>query len=452
MHLGSTEIAKAFLGTNLVFQKGGVTPYSRLPQGFTELAYVGTDSSAWLDTGVAGATDLEITARFSVSNFIQFGAIYGNRIDGDHNCCRAVLYSNNQLAVDGGNGSNGNWIYDFFLNQVHTLRVDTTTAYLESTSTNISASPLSGNTNNICLGSNSVINPNTSRNIGLRIFAFIIKKSGVVILNLVPAMRDNDSAVGFYDLVNDAFLKSETGVAFMAGPVAKYSDGMLLALHWDGSDNPSSSRWYDRIGNQYFTLTNGTHGDGYFEFLNPNAASAVAYARLNGTLPDLGYHWKIVIDAEVKINQSVLSTKVPFDFGAYGEVSSNKCGADVSLSASQSKWIGVFKLNGNDSSSTYGTDSSSMPVEPELSGAEKWIRRTITIGVRASSVTGKDESFIIVKNIGTSVSATPFTPIRCNRWFAGTSYLSRSMVTPSNDYKYATNTRIHSIKVYYETE
>lgn len=53
MPIGSTEIQKTYLGSDLVYQGG-------LPSGYTELQYVTTDSNAYIDTGIAGATDLEI--------------------------------------------------------------------------------------------------------------------------------------------------------------------------------------------------------------------------------------------------------------------------------------------------------------------------------------------------------------------------------------------------------
>jgi len=47
MFLGSVEIVKAYLGTALVFQKGGNLPY-------TPVAYIETDGDAYIDSGIKG--------------------------------------------------------------------------------------------------------------------------------------------------------------------------------------------------------------------------------------------------------------------------------------------------------------------------------------------------------------------------------------------------------------
>lgn len=225
MYLGDTEIAKAYLGNDLVFQKGGSPtppqPQPILPAGFTELAYVATDSNAYIDTGVAGATDLEITSRFLVANYVQYGAIYGNYVDDNHKANRVILASSTSMYVGGGNNISAQ-ISGLSLDAVHSLSVSGTSAVMDGVSTAITSASLTDNTTNICLGNRNVSSP-VSRDLGLRIYAFEIKKDGTTVLNLVPAMRDSDGAVGFYDLVSDSFVKSLTGTEFTAGPANNYA-------------------------------------------------------------------------------------------------------------------------------------------------------------------------------------------------------------------------------------
>lgn len=448
MYFGTTEIAKAYLGTSLVFQKGGSTAYSRLPSGFTELAYVGTDSTAWINTGVAGTTDLEVTARFCVGTYVQYGAVYGNWVSDSYKACRVILASTTSLHAGGGN-SLATTVSNFNTNRVHTLVVTSSSAKLESASTSISAGSQTANTNNICLGNRSTTNP-TTRDIGLRIYAFSIKKSGTSVLNLIPARRESDSAIGFYDLTNMTFLKSETGTSFTAGPDAVYSDRMLLALHWDGTDALSSSKWYDKIGNQYYTLTNSTHGDDYYEFLNSSPSSASAYGRMNGALPDLGYHWKMVVKCAVKTQSSNPTNLVAVDFSSIGNSGTGTCATNIALNSSTRKWGLNPKFDGNSSASTYAPDSSALAEDTEMSTTGIWLLRTITFGVRESATTGMDESFISIPALGTSAVSSPFAPIRFNRWATLGMYMARSAINPSSSYKYATNARIYDIKIYYE--
>lgn len=209
VYLGAVGIGKAFLGNDLVFQGG-------LPAGFTQLQYVSTDSTAYVDTEVEGAVDLEVLIKFYCSSFIQYGAIYGNYLDENHNCCRTILANANALYVGGG-ANLSQRVNGFSTLNIHTLSVSKTSAYLNGTRTAISAASKTANTTKICLGNRSVTAPVT-RDLGLRIYSFKIAKNGTPVLNYVPCVRDSDSIAGFYDLVAGAFVRSTSGTDFTAGP------------------------------------------------------------------------------------------------------------------------------------------------------------------------------------------------------------------------------------------
>ena len=237
-----------------------------------------------------------------------------------------------------------------------------------------------------------------------------------------------------------------------ASTVVKYAESpeeMTLIRHWDGRDAPTSSQWKDRIANQYWTITKGTHPSSYYQFLNTNPASVAQYATLNGVLPDLGYHWKIVLDCGIRTENTNPSTFYPLDFSSVISVASGKCAVAVGLSSSSQKWMLGPKFNGNDSGPTYNVSTASMTTET-ITNSQVWIRRTVTFGVRSSSVPGKDETFLYVPEKGEAISSNPFTPIRLNRWDSSkSSFLARSCTTPNSTYKYATSCRIYDIKVYY---
>lgn len=449
MYLGSTAIGKAYLGSNLVFQRrSSPSPSGRLPDGYTELAYVATNSSAWINTGIAGSTSLEVRIRFSVGNYVQNGSIYGNYIDESHKCNRAILASASSLYVADGN-SFATSVDGFSPNMLHTLSVSSGTASLESATTSISGTTLTANTSNICLGNRSVSNTD-SRDIGLRVYSFIIKDSGTTVLNYVPARRESDSSIGFYNLANSTFVKSETGTAFTAGPVAEYSGQMLKCLDWDGEDAAVSSKWYDSIGNQYFTISSGTHGTDYHQFLNSIPFSASQYATLFGALPDLGYHWKVVADVAIRTQARNPTIFCPIDFGSLGATDSGTSAFSFLVSASTGNWSCNPKFNFS------GSYYPSFPLgkfnitAETITTSETWIRRTVTVGVRASSTSGKDEAYISVDGRG-SATSEEFTPMRFNNWMTGKNYIGRGNINPSPNYPYATSCRIYSIQVYYET-
>lgn len=432
---------------------GGPTPsYRRLPDGYKERAYMdANEGNAWIDTGVAGAADLTISVRFSISKYVQYGAVYGNYIDESHKNNRVILNSATQLLAAGG-ANKSNVISGFSCNRIHTVTVNSTTTYLESASTSMASTSDTNNTSNICLCS-SRVNPPSVKDIALRIYAFSITKSGTPLLNYVPCTRMSDDKPGFYDLVNSTFVPSSSSADFVAGPVAEYSGQLLKCLDWSGSRNPTSSgNWYDSVGNQYWAVTNGTHGTDYYEFTNTNPASASQYATLFGSLPDLGYRWKVVADVAVKSQSSNPTRFVPFDFGGLGTVSSGTCGVCPNISMTNSKWWWGLQppFNGPSSVSTYAADDYHLSNETGLLTQDTWVRRKITFGVRASETIGKDETFMEVNGLaGYIKSSTPYTSIRFNRWMTPM-YIARSLTNPSSSYKYATTVRIYSLKIYYE--
>lgn len=227
------------------------------------------------------------------------------------------------------------------------------------------------------------------------------------------------------------------------GPVDPY----VLIRHWDGTDAPDSSKWYDKVGNQYWSLTNATHGSNYYEFLNSAPRTSTARGQLNGALPDLCYHWKIVADVEVKVNTSA-TAMIALDFGATGTVGSGKCAVSMYLDTSSQRWLPNAKFDGNSSSSTYNPVLTNL-VDPDFAN-NAWLHRTITVGVKESSTPGKDVTYMNVSDVGYGETATPFDPIRFDRWESNVSYIARSRVAPSRTYLYSTNVRIYDLKVYYE--
>ena len=209
--LGTTAIGKAYLGTDLVFQTG-----PSLPAGYTRLQYVGTDSRAYVDTGVAGAKDLEVSVKWYAGTYVQYGAVYGNYMDESHKVNRAILNGTTTLFVAGGDNLAMS-VGGSSIGAVHTLTVTKTVATLDGRDTNIAASSQQDNTTNICLGSR-MANPPTFRDIGLRIYSFSIKKAGELVINYIPCKRDSDSVAGFYDMVSESFVPSSTSTPFTAGP------------------------------------------------------------------------------------------------------------------------------------------------------------------------------------------------------------------------------------------
>lgn len=248
--------------------------------------------------------------------------------------------------------------------------------------------------------------------------------------------------------IGEAGVNNSSTIAKLNPSMGEVPDTFTLVRNWDGTTNLSSNQWKDTVANQYWTMTGSpTHGTDYYEFANTNPATASKYGTLNGNLPDLGYHWKIVADVAFRTSSSNPTTFIPFDFGSVGSVSDGKCAVCCGWSASNGKFAPNAKFNGNNSAGTYNPDFSTMEAE-SITTSTVWIRRTVIFGVRSSNVSGKDEMFVYIPEKGEARTSTPFTPLRFNRWESGKSFLSRSQIAPASGYKYSTYSRIYSIKVY----
>ena len=248
--------------------------------------------------------------------------------------------------------------------------------------------------------------------------------------------------------IGEAGVNDSSTIAKLNPSMGEVPDNFTLVRHWDGTTNLSSSKWNDKVASQYWTMTGSPiHGTDYYEFANTNRISATKYGTLNGALPDLGYHWKIIADVSFQTRSSNPTYFLPIDFGSIGSVSSGACAVCCGWAASSGKFFTNSKYDGNDSAGTYNPNFSTMAAET-ITTSQVWIRRTVIFGVRSSSVSGKDETFVYIPEKGEAITSTPFTPIRFNRWESNKSYLARSMINPGSSYPYATYCRIYDIKVY----
>lgn len=76
MHLGSTKIAKAYLGSDLVYQKSGVVPPSPLPYD-SKVEYLASDGNAYIDTGI---TINRGAVKFLIDMNIPSNSLSGNQV------------------------------------------------------------------------------------------------------------------------------------------------------------------------------------------------------------------------------------------------------------------------------------------------------------------------------------------------------------------------------------
>lgn len=132
MHLGSTTIAKAYLGSDLVYQKSGVTP--PLPYD-AELEYLESSGTQYIDTLFKPNKDTKMDVVYmfrSYSTLIPFGVRdSGDAYDAKNGIFRTNMRSYGRVAFGNGTGTNTNvYVGNSYFN-VYDIFFDKNEVYLD---------------------------------------------------------------------------------------------------------------------------------------------------------------------------------------------------------------------------------------------------------------------------------------------------------------------------------
>lgn len=182
---------------------------SRLPDGYTEIEYIENTSQAYINLGIDpyNATGNSFTVESTFSSYTQSNLTY----------LISCEYTNKPY-----NGFVARWNRSSIELVGNSVGVDTTaqnipngdgtsaiTFHSDSTTTNNGNTPIT---------LFSGLNRNSPWRYGKgRLYALKMTLNNSVVRELVPAMRDNDSKYGMYDIVNDVFYLSSNSYNFSGG-------------------------------------------------------------------------------------------------------------------------------------------------------------------------------------------------------------------------------------------
>lgn len=205
-------------GTKYIFSgdsQGGyewVESPSRLPVGYTEVEYIENQNMACIDTGFKPNQDTRIVAEMQAVSSTSWGKYFAV---GGYDKTSAVL-------IDYENGVTGtlhlSWgtatgwtivssvVGDY---NVHTYDWNKNQVYRDNTLVHTFTYGNFQSTYNLCIFVNSTGNGTyeTTQNHYLKgkMYSFKVYDNGTLVRDLVPCIRDNDSKVGAYDIVNSVF-------------------------------------------------------------------------------------------------------------------------------------------------------------------------------------------------------------------------------------------------------
>jgi hypothetical protein len=200
-------------GLNYLKLFGG-TEQRNLPSGFTQVEYIESTGTQWIDTGYKPNNNTSIDIKFSTSSAQHF--VFGSRKDtiGDDQQ-RFCLYA----TINKFNPQYGNTNYadadGFVTSTAYQVQMDKNGLVVDGiTIRDFNSENFTGENNLILFGNNTNGTVVSAEN---RIYYSKISENGTMVRNLIPARRNSDNVLGMYDTITDTFFTNAGTGTFTAG-------------------------------------------------------------------------------------------------------------------------------------------------------------------------------------------------------------------------------------------
>jgi len=213
----------------LLLQLGGIT---QVPAGYTQLEYIESTGTQWIDTGMKIGPSENISVKFAYTTNNErrwFGAIQNNDYRSPGFFFTYVVGVPRTVTIYTNNSSHSVLAdtVSLELNQAYTLKWHgspfTNPEIIPSVawrSNNIKQTYFYTPTNNSYLfTANTNTTITTTR--PMRIYHFEVKGK----INFIPARRDSDGEIGMYDTVSNTFFTNKGTGEFIAGPIVYLPNG-----------------------------------------------------------------------------------------------------------------------------------------------------------------------------------------------------------------------------------
>lgn len=210
LYLKGQEVKRAYLGSKLVFDAGG------LPAGYTALEYIQSSGTQYIDTGFAPNNNTRTVADFKFENVSSNVAIFGARVSFSD---RTYQF----WSVSGKYRSDYNNVYTQIWDSVdatarNTVDKDKETTTVAGDSKSYTNSPFSVGYSMYLFASSEKGQAKYYSN--SKLYSCQIYDNGTLVRDFVPC-KNPSGAVGLYDMVSHTFYGNAGTGAFTAGPNAQ---------------------------------------------------------------------------------------------------------------------------------------------------------------------------------------------------------------------------------------
>jgi len=197
-----------------------------LPAGYTQLEYIETSGTQYINTGISTSNELQIEYTFQLTSRMQdYVALIFGASEDDYSTDTQLWEQNNRFMMS---NCGGNYCYpqNSDLSRHHIIFNDNNGKIVWDGAVIGDFLPYNPNHRIIYVGTSNHTNTSYAKS-WQRIYnaKFKNKTTGQIIQNLIPARRNSDGAVGMYDTVTDTFFTNAGTGTFIASPVAELPRG-----------------------------------------------------------------------------------------------------------------------------------------------------------------------------------------------------------------------------------
>ena len=191
-------------------------PAHALPAGYTELEYIRFDGLQYIITNYTMDQASNPKVELKIKN--KQGAAFGAQNDNS----RSIVDFSSQLYCGAGTNRLSYTLQDD--DAVHTLSGEYNTnttvlsVYIDGVLQTSGEQSGSFSTNKLSLG--DINGGNGGTRLSGDVYSFKVYQNNTLVLNLIPAKRNSDNAIGMYDTVSNTFFTNAGTGAFVAGPTA----------------------------------------------------------------------------------------------------------------------------------------------------------------------------------------------------------------------------------------
>ena len=206
----------------------GVPDQSLLPTGYTQLEYLESTGTQYINTKVASTNNIGVAIKYAFMKFGTYKDIFGT-FD-PHYYLGINSFGTDMLASYGptaGNTVLGIPIGDVVIGQPYTLNINLynsgTVEFVGIRHAKLAPKTFASDRTFYMFGTNTAYNSGYLSQ--SRIYYMKMTDGTRLVRDFVPARRDRDGELGMYDLVSNTFFTNDGGGKFIAGPVVYLPQG-----------------------------------------------------------------------------------------------------------------------------------------------------------------------------------------------------------------------------------